>query len=161
MTASADDGRVSLSMSGEQGNRGSFRASVSTDGRFVAFESYSTNLVPGDTNGRMDVFVRDRVAGTTERVSVGVGDAQATDDCLNPAISADGRSRLRIGGAARRGGHEPVRGRLRPRRVVVTTERVSVTADGSQASGDYSVSMSADGRLVAFASCRRTSTRAG
>ena len=145
--------RVSLSTSGEQGNRGSFRASVSTDGRFVAFESYSTNLVPGDTNGRMDVFVRDRVAGTTERVSVGVGDAQATDDCLNPAISADGRN-VAFASVARLVAEDTNRfvDVFVRDRVAGTTERVSVTADGSQASGDYSVSMSADGRLVAFAS---------
>jgi len=41
---------------GTQGNGASLRASISADGRFVAFESVATNLVPGDTNGRVDVF---------------------------------------------------------------------------------------------------------
>ena len=38
---------------------------ISADGRFVAFNSDATNLVPGDTNGARDVFVRDRQTGTT------------------------------------------------------------------------------------------------
>ena len=42
------------------------------DGRYLVFDSNATDLVPGDTNGEWDVFVRDRVDGTTERVSVGV-----------------------------------------------------------------------------------------
>ncbi|HPP73663.1 MAG TPA: hypothetical protein PLU88_00875 [Armatimonadota bacterium] len=51
---------VSLSSSGEQGNSGSHNPSLSADGRYVAFESYATNLVPDDTNGWEDIFVRDR-----------------------------------------------------------------------------------------------------
>ena len=46
------------------------QTSISADGRYVAFESDADNLVPGDTNGKKDVFVRDRVARTTERISV-------------------------------------------------------------------------------------------
>src|SRR5262249_44781056 len=48
----------------------SCHASLSADGRFVAFQSDVSNLVPNDTNGASDVFVRDRLAGTTTRVSV-------------------------------------------------------------------------------------------
>ena len=64
---------------------------ISADGRFVAFDSDATNLVPGDTNGVHDVFVRDRRTGTTERVSVGRGGAQGNGPAIGPAISADGR----------------------------------------------------------------------
>ena len=53
-----------------QGNATSEEVSVTPDGRYVAFSSLASNLVPGDTNARKDVFVRDRVAGTTERVSL-------------------------------------------------------------------------------------------
>ncbi len=52
------------------GNGLSVFPSVSADGRFVVFDSYATNLVPGDNNGVIDIFVRDRKEGTTERVSV-------------------------------------------------------------------------------------------
>ena len=65
--------------------------SISADGRWVAFDSCASNLVAGDTNGVNDVFVHDRQTGTTTRVSVGPGGAQANAGSGAPAISADGR----------------------------------------------------------------------
>ena len=65
--------RVSVDSAGGEGNgpQGSFSPDISADGRYVAFShSDSSNLVPGDTNGLVDVFVHDRQTGTTERVSV-------------------------------------------------------------------------------------------
>src|SRR3972149_453001 len=62
--------RVSVSSSGEQGNGESWYPSLSADGRFVAFHSWASDLVPGDTNGTYDAFVHDRLSGATERVSV-------------------------------------------------------------------------------------------
>ena len=53
-------------------------ASISDDGRYVSWASTASDLVPGDDNGAMDVFVRDRQLGTTERVSVGP-DGKAAD----------------------------------------------------------------------------------
>jgi hypothetical protein len=52
--------RVSVDSTGAQGNQDSLRATVSADGRCVAFESFATNLVPGDTNNKWDIFLRDR-----------------------------------------------------------------------------------------------------
>jgi Tol biopolymer transport system component len=73
-------------------NRGYSRhASISAGGRFVAFGSIATNLVRNDTNNFYDVFVRDRRAHTTRRVSVGPGGAQANGTCLHLAMSANGR----------------------------------------------------------------------
>ena len=66
-------------------------ADISFDGRFVAFAANAENMVPGDTNGATDVFVRDRQAGTTTRVSVATGGAQGTGASSEPSISADGR----------------------------------------------------------------------
>ena len=60
---------VSLDSAGVQANANSHRPSLSADGRFIAFESVASNLVPGDTNGLNDVFVRDLELGTTVRVS--------------------------------------------------------------------------------------------
>jgi hypothetical protein len=50
--------RVSVSSGGAQGDSDSFGPAISADGRFVTFDSFATNLVPGDTNGAYDVFVR-------------------------------------------------------------------------------------------------------
>jgi Tol biopolymer transport system component len=64
---------------------------ISGDGRFVAFESFSDKLVPGDTNQRTDVFVKDLKTGTTTRVSLNGSGKQANNECTNAAISGDGR----------------------------------------------------------------------
>src|SRR5205085_4090794 len=64
---------------------------LSADGRVVAFASAAADVVPGDTNGRGDVFAFDREAGTTERLSLGPGGAQGDRDSVAPAISGDGR----------------------------------------------------------------------
>jgi Tol biopolymer transport system component len=65
--------RVNIPSTGGQATAGSFseQPMISADGRYVVFRSNATNLVPGDTNGLTDIFVRDLLAGTTERVSVG------------------------------------------------------------------------------------------
>lgn len=73
------------------GNNTSDSPAVSADGRFVVFLSKSNDLVPGDTNGRVDVFVRDRANQSTVRVSVSSAGVEADKDSANPAISADGR----------------------------------------------------------------------
>jgi hypothetical protein len=63
---------------------------ISADGRVVVFSSAATNLVAGDTNGHNDVFVRDVLAGTTVRASVGPGGAQIPFGASNPDVSGDG-----------------------------------------------------------------------
>ena len=82
--------RVSLSSDGAQANDYSFIDDVSADGRFVLFSSYSSDLVPGDTNGRSDVFLRDRQLGTTRRVSLSGGGAQANGSSGGATINAAG-----------------------------------------------------------------------
>lgn len=83
--------RVSVSSSGGQANAASYYPDVSADGRYIAFQSDATNLVPGDTNGKPDIFVRDRIAGTTIRASVASDGTQGNNRSELPAISADGR----------------------------------------------------------------------
>ena len=86
--------RVSVSSSEAQGNGAAhdIGLSISNDGRYVAFSSAASNLVSGDTNGENDVFIRDLTLGTTQRVSVATGGAQATGgDSFGTAMSADGR----------------------------------------------------------------------
>ena len=83
--------RVSVDSFGMQGNHTSTNPCISTDGRFVVFESSADNLVAGDTNNSLDIFVHDRQARATERNSVDSLGVQGNYDSLNPSISEDGR----------------------------------------------------------------------
>jgi hypothetical protein len=83
--------RVSVSTVGEQGDGISFAPVISGNGRYVAFESTAPNLVPDDTNNTLDVFVRDRRTGVTDRISVSSTGAQADESSFDAAISANGR----------------------------------------------------------------------
>lgn len=146
---------VSVSSGGVQGSSFSFKGAISADGRFVVFSSEAGNLVPGDTNVREDVFVRDRRAGTTERVSVGPRGRQANGPSADSALSADARFVVFGSGATNLVAGD-TNGRvdvfLRDREAKRTT-RVSVGAGGAQGN-DHSVDgrVSADGRRVVFSS---------
>ena len=83
--------RVSVGPSGTEGNSDSYDPSISSDGRYVAFESEASNLVALDTNGELDIFVHDRITHTTTRVSVDSTGAEGDDESLDPSISGDGR----------------------------------------------------------------------
>jgi hypothetical protein len=83
--------RVSVDSAGAQGNDGTHWANLSDDGRYVAFNSFASNLVPGDSNGFVDVFVRDRLLGQTRRVSVAPDKSDATRESNLVAMSLDGR----------------------------------------------------------------------
>ncbi len=87
---SGETSRVSVASDGSQANGDSFNPAISGDGRYVVFESDATNLVPGDTNGRRDIFLHDRSDGSTVRLT-GAGDQQADGDSSLPAISDDGQ----------------------------------------------------------------------
>ncbi len=69
----------------------SWQPSVSADGRYVAFSSYASNLVANDTNGHLDVFVRDLASGTTQCVSVTPAGGSGNNDSNHPLITPDGR----------------------------------------------------------------------
>ena len=146
--------RVSVATGGTQANGQSRGAAISADGRYVAFESYATNLVVGDSNANVDIFVHDRATGTTTRASVATGGAQAALACWNPSISANGRfvvftsasSNLVAGDTNGRSDvfvHD---------RVTTTTARVSIASDGTQGFADVGqhTSISDDGRFVVF-----------
>ena len=78
--------RKSVASGGSQGKYYSHAGGISADGRFVAFTSAANNLVAGDTNDRIDVFVHDRQTGVTERVSVDSFGAQGNGNNGRPAI---------------------------------------------------------------------------
>jgi Tol biopolymer transport system component len=140
--------RVSVSGRGAQGDGDASRSgrpALSADGRYVAFGSGAANLVPGDTNGAPDVFVRDRTAGTTTRVSVATGGTQGSGAAASPAISADGRF---VAFAGLFPGDRFGAVYLRDRRDG-TTARISAAG----ANGDSRTpALSADGRYAAYVS---------
>lgn len=83
--------RVSVASDGSEANGASRNASISDDGRFVAFETDASNLFTGDSNGKSDVVVRDRQLGTTTRVSIDARGTPFADAATAPVISGDGR----------------------------------------------------------------------
>jgi Tol biopolymer transport system component len=83
--------RVSVSSTGEQGNSYSDSASISADGRYIAFTSNANNLVASDTNNRPDIFVHDRITGVTERVSVNSQGQEGNYSSNSGRLSTDGR----------------------------------------------------------------------
>src|SRR5438876_12351552 len=83
--------RVSMDSAGNEGNGGSGGPAISADGRFVAFASYASNLVPGDTNGGADVVVHDRQTGTTERMIVDSAGNAADGSSGGDEVKADVR----------------------------------------------------------------------
>jgi Tol biopolymer transport system component len=145
--------RVSVSSSGVEGNGASLAASISADGRFVAFESQATNLVGGDTNGRADVFVRDLIAGTTSRVSVGTAGVQGNAPSTHPSLSSDGRYVTFVSEASNlvTGDTNNMQDVFIYDQQAGATVRVSVDAFGAQAQGaSLWPTISRDGRYVAF-----------
>ncbi len=147
--------RVSVASDGTQGNDESQAVSISDDGRYVAFHSVADNLVAGDTNYAFDVFVRDRLTGLTEMVSVASDGTQGNSDSIGPCISGDGRyvafssytANLVPGdtnGACDTFVHDRLTG---------ATERVTVASDGTQGDGDsWDSRITGDGRYVSFGS---------
>jgi len=146
---------------GVQGNGDSdLGYAMSGTGRYVAFSSVASNLLPAgtDTNGAYDIFVYDAELNTTTRESVGQGvpPLQANDNSAFPSISADGRYVAFESDATNLVGNEDTNGHtdifVRDRKSLVT-ERVSraLTGLSTQSDGDsFKPSISADGRYVAF-----------
>jgi Ca2+-binding RTX toxin-like protein len=83
--------RVSVASDGTEANGSSIGGQISADGRFVTYTSDASNLIPGDTNGRADIFVFDRQTGITTRVSVASDGTEGGGGSLLSAISADGQ----------------------------------------------------------------------
>lgn len=81
---------ISMSTGEEQANDSSLNPSISPDGRFVAFESGANNLVANDNNGTTDIFVHDRTAGTTIRVSVNNSLEEGNSASEHPSITSSG-----------------------------------------------------------------------
>ncbi|HEY8383648.1 MAG TPA: hypothetical protein VIL09_16015 [Microvirga sp.] len=145
--------RISTALDGTEGNRDSYNAKVSPDGRFVVFESEANNLVAGDTNDSQDIFLKDLQTGAITRVSTAADGTQGNNNSYDAAVSADGRyvvfeseaSNLVAGDTNNR---QDV---FRKDLVTGTITRISAAADGTGGvSSSSNATMSPDGRFVLF-----------
>lgn len=143
-------------LDGGPGNGDAIMVSISKDGRYVAFQSKSSNLVAVDTNGADDVFLHDRATGVTTLVSKSTAGVQGNAGSISPRISGDGRwivfhsaaNNLVAGDTNQKNDvfvHDRING---------TTERVSLpdpSQVGTQGNGDsWYASISFDGNLIAY-----------
>jgi hypothetical protein len=148
--------RVSVDTTGGDPDGASDDPSISGDGRYVALTSFASDLVPGDGNSARDIFVRDRQTNTTTRVSVDATGGDPDSSSFDSKISGDGRHVVFESFAQ---DLVPGDGNLffedlfvRDRQTNTTT-RVSVDAAGGDPNGpSFGLSISRDGRSVAFTS---------
>jgi Tol biopolymer transport system component len=149
--------RVTLTSDGQEANSLSFPGQITPDGRYVAFESFASNLAPGDGNQKSDVFVRDRVTGTTERVSLRADGKERIGDSYSPSISDDGRFVAYVALVGTQGEDNP---EFIDEMQIFWHDResgevrlVSVSSDGRRGNGlSNQPQISGDGRTVAFVS---------
>jgi Tol biopolymer transport system component len=148
--------RISTSFDGVQGDKLVHHGlAMSADGRFVVFPSAATNLVPGDTNGSVDMFVKDVVSGAVERVNVSASGEQTSSYTLMPAITPDGSRVLFVawGDTLVPGDTEDTPDIFMKDRRSGAITRVNTRADGVVSDAQpYQPSVSADGRYVVFSS---------
>ncbi len=146
---------VSVNSSGDQGNQGSFNPSLSKNGRYVVYESYSTNLEPGDSNTSSDIFVFDTQINTTMRVSLRNNGLEGDLGSFDPVISSDGRyvvfesdSTNLISGDSNNSTDVFIRDLQ-----LGTTTRISKNSLSIEGDSDsYDPSVSDDGRYISFVS---------
>jgi Tol biopolymer transport system component len=146
--------RVSVSTTGDQANGDSrMTPAVSADGRYVAYSSSASNLVPGDTNGSTDVFVHDLATQVTTRASLGTGGAEILGSSDWPSISADGRYVAFMSQALNivPGDWNSYQDLFVYDRQSAQVSKVTNGVGGAPTDGHSGIpSISADGRLVAF-----------
>lgn len=129
---------------------------LSRDARFISFQSSTSTLVAGDTNGRADVFVHDRELGTTERASLDLAGNQIAGDSIPAGLSDDGRFvSFRTTSIAEPGDFGPVQRNYLRDTLTGTTERICQTPHGGAGNGwglaSYH-SLSGDGSISVFSS---------
>jgi uncharacterized repeat protein (TIGR01451 family) len=147
--------RLSVSTAGAQANDSASRPAVDLDGDHVVFDSGATNLVSGDTNQALDVFLRDRAADTTQLVSVSSDEIQGNSASNSPSISDDGNLVAFVSTATNLVPNDTNNTNdIFVRDLAAgTTERVSVSTAGVEGnSSSTAVGISPNGRFVAFSS---------
>jgi len=148
--------RVSVTNAEAEANGPSVNAAISGDGTAVAFETAATNLVGTDTNGKLDIYVRHPMSGTTKRVSVTSTGGQPNGNSIQPSISTTGDviAFQSVGTNLVPNDLNRVADIFLRTVAAKQTERVSVAESGVQSNGESGVraTISGDGRFVVFAS---------
>ena len=147
--------RVSVSAAGTQGNNHSVNPSISSDGRYIAFQSSSSNFVANDGNNRSDIFVYDTTNGMISRVSSSSAGTQSNGYSYSPFISSNGRY-VTFHSTATNLVQNDINGFddvFVHDTVTSMTSRVSVSSAGTEGDGGSRDSViSSDGLYVAFSS---------
>lgn len=147
--------RISKNGAGQEANGASNNPVISGNGQFVVFESFASNLVSGDTNRSIDIFMYDRLSDTMELISVDSAGTPGNSHSFAPSVSADGQfvafysmSTNLAPGDSNRAIDVFVRNRSLAR-----TDVISVDVNGYPANmASWQPTISADGQYVAFAS---------
>jgi len=145
--------RLSTDNSGAESNDASYYPVLSADGRYVAFDSDASNLVSGDANGSIDIFIKDTLTGVINRASTDSGGVEGNSHSSDPDISADGRY---VVFASNAGNLVTPDSNFSQDIFVKDTQtgfttRVSTGSGGIQGNGAcYGPVISADGRYVVF-----------
>jgi len=153
--------RVSVASDGTEANDHSYDAisyppSISENGRYVAFASNASNLVPNDTNGVRDIFVHDTLNQRTKRISIASDGTEANSVSSYPFISANGRYvGFSSGATTLTNGDTNGYGDVFIHDLLTgITELVSVSSDETQgvSGNSHNPTISKDGRYIAFVS---------
>ena len=146
---------ISIAPDGTQANGSSSSGNLSSNGRFLTFASFASNLVPNDTNGQRDIFVYDRLSKAIELVTVASDGTQANGLSLFSAISDDGRYVAYESTADNlvSGDTNELKDIFVYDRIEKTTKRINLAANGNQANGSSDLGdISDDGRYISYTS---------
>ncbi len=144
---------ISAAPTGEEGNGDSYFPAISGDGKSVAFESYSANLVKTDKNGLRDIFVWHAVTNTIETVSIGEGGSEANAESNEATVSGDGSF---IAFTSMASNLSPTEKGTSNNNVFLrdmknnSTVMISIDAAGKKGAGGSMPSISFDGNRIAF-----------
>ena len=146
---------ISIAPDGTQANASSSVGSISSNGRYITFASFASNLVAEDNNDQRDIFVYDRILKTTDLISIATDGTQANDTSDASVISNDGRYVAFLSEAdnlvpADTNGFADL---FIYDRALNTTERINLAPDGTEANSSTNLgSISDDGRYISFTS---------
>ena len=147
--------RVSVATDGSQANSASISPAISADGRYVVFASHASNLVTGDNNGSLDVFLHDSQTQLTSRLSLASDGGESDGSSFGPRINADGRYIVFHSTAANLVANDTngVVDVFLYDTLMQTTSRISLANNGSEGNQDSTYpAISANGRYIAFVS---------